>query len=84
MKFNTTGDLNYLGRYNVPEKEHYFDGSLKDITIYDEEIFIDYILDASGPTYVDTNTDEPMFTIAIGAILVAALIAVYWWLRQKR
>jgi hypothetical protein len=83
MKFNTTGDLNYLGRYNVPEQEYYFDGSLKDISIYDEEIFINYILDASGPKYVEADTHKPMYGIAIGAIFMAALIAVYSWLHYR-
>lgn len=84
MKFNTTGDLNYLGRYNNndPKQVSYFDGSLTNISIYDEEIFIDYILDASGPTYADANTHKPIYAFAIGAIFMTALIAAYWWLHH--
>lgn len=59
----------------------YFDGLLTNVTLYDEEIFINYSLDGSGPWYSETNY-QPVYQFAVGALVISVAIAAYLYCRR--
>lgn len=76
IKYDTQKDINYIGRYNDPDTPSYFNGQLKDIALYDEEIFVTFSLDGSAPTYSEMLYNS-LYMIAIGASFVLiAFVAV--------